>query len=96
MRRRLGISDHFLSALTQRGIVKKPSVIDVTVDPLNGCDDPVFDAALWSKVPREFADWTLESLVRNRVELEHFREYLHANYASNDLMAWMDIEAFRR
>ena len=96
VRRRLGISDEFLEALTKRGIVKQPSMIEVDVDPLNGCDDPVYDASLWERVPSEFREWKLETLVHNRIELEHFKQFLNENYASNDLMCWMDIEAFRR
>ena len=58
--------------------------------------DPVYDEGLLLKVPEEFRDWTLEKLVHNRMELEHFRQFLNDNYASSDLLCWMDIEAFKR
>ena len=59
-------------------------------------EDPVYDESLLEKIPKEFLDCTLEKLVHNRIELEHFRQFLADNYASMDLMCWMDIEAFKR
>ena len=58
--------------------------------------DPVYDEAILEKVPEEFKEWSLEKLVHNRLELEHFRQFLADNYASMDLLCWMDIEAFKR
>lgn len=58
--------------------------------------DPVYDDSLLDKIPEEFREYTLTNLVHNRIELEHFRRFLDSNYASMDLMCWMDIEAFRR
>ena len=60
-----------------------------------GYQDPVYDPSLLSRIPIEFKDYSLEKLVHNRIELEHFRQFLSENYASMDLMCWMDIEAFR-
>ena len=58
--------------------------------------DPVYDDTLLEKVAEEFKDWSIEKLVHNRIELEHIRQFLADNYASMDLMCWMDIEAFKR
>ena len=64
-------------------------------DPMAGYQDPVYDPSLLERIPNEFKDYSLEKLVHNRIELEHFRQFLSENYASMDLMCWMDIEAFR-
>ena len=63
---------------------------------MEGYHDPVYDEALIQNIPEQFKDYTLEKLVHNRIELEHFRNFLADNYASMDIMCWMDIEAFRR
>ena len=63
---------------------------------MEGYHDPVYDAALIKNIPEQFKDYTLEKLIHNRIELEHFRNFLADNYASMDIMCWMDIEAFRR
>lgn len=67
-----------------------------TPDVMEGYEDPVYDEALLDNIPEEFKDYTLEKLVHNRIELEHFRNFLAENYASMDIMCWMDIEAFKR
>ena len=61
-----------------------------------GYQDPIYDDSLLESIPEEFRDFSLEKLVHNRIELEHFRQFLAENYASMDLLCWMDIEAFRR
>ena len=63
---------------------------------MQGYEDPVYDEGLWERIPAEFREWTLDKLVHHRLELEHFKQFLAENYASMDLMCWMDIEAFRR
>uniref|UniRef100_A0A8D0GI61 Regulator of G protein signaling 22 n=1 Tax=Sphenodon punctatus TaxID=8508 RepID=A0A8D0GI61_SPHPU len=40
--------------------------------------------------------YSLNDLVRNRMELEQFRLFLEEHFASMDLMCWIDIEHFRR
>ena len=67
-----------------------------TPDMMEGYHDPVYEEALLQNIPEQFKDYTLEKLVHNRIELEHFRVFLADNYASMDIMCWMDIEAFRR
>ncbi len=57
--------------------------------------DPQYDKTLLDRVPADFRNFTLEKLVHNRFELDHFRQFLSDNFAAMDLMCWMDIEAFR-
>jgi len=42
------------------------------------------------------SEFTLQRIVHNRPELEHFRAFLSNNFASVDLSCWLDIEALRR
>ena len=63
---------------------------------MEGYQDPVYDASIMNDISEEFQDYTLEKLVHNRIELEHYRHFLADNYASMDLLCWMDIEAFKR
>ncbi|XP_032874766.1 regulator of G-protein signaling 22 [Amblyraja radiata] len=50
---------------------------------------------IWKLVPLEFRDYTFEGLLRNRLQLEHFQEFLKDNLAGMDLKCWLDIEAYR-
>jgi len=40
-------------------------------------------------------EFTLQRIVNNRPELEHFRAFLADNFAGDDLNCWLDIEAVR-
>ncbi|KAK6491497.1 regulator of G-protein signaling 22 isoform X1 [Huso huso] len=51
---------------------------------------------LWEQVPEEYRSYNLSNLLRHRLELEHFRNFLEEHFASMDLMCWLDIEQFRR
>ncbi|XP_053571891.1 regulator of G-protein signaling 22 [Bombina bombina] len=51
---------------------------------------------LWEQVPDEYKNFNLGTLIRHRMELEHFRKFLEDNFASMDLMCWIDLEQFRR
>ncbi|XP_041104672.1 regulator of G-protein signaling 22 isoform X5 [Polyodon spathula] len=51
---------------------------------------------LWEQVPEEYHNYNLSNLLRHRLELEHFRNFLEEHFASMDLMCWLDIEQFRR
>ena len=46
-----------------------------------GYADPVYDESLLEQIPEEFRDFSLEKLVHNAIELEHFRVFLAENYA---------------
>uniref|UniRef100_W5MU47 Regulator of G protein signaling 22 n=1 Tax=Lepisosteus oculatus TaxID=7918 RepID=W5MU47_LEPOC len=51
---------------------------------------------LWDLVPEDFRGYSLGTLLRRRLELEHFRTFLEEHFASMDLLCWLDIEQFRR
>ncbi|MGH0139612.1 UNVERIFIED_CONTAM: hypothetical protein FKN15_016978, partial [Acipenser sinensis] len=51
---------------------------------------------LWEQVSEEYRSYNLSNLLRHRLELEHFRNFLEEHFASMDLMCWLDIEQFRR
>ena len=53
---------------------KKPSVLADFEAEKKHEDD------LWAKVPEEFQTMTFDHLIRNRIELEHFRKFLEQNY----------------
>ncbi|XP_043832251.1 regulator of G-protein signaling 22 [Dromiciops gliroides] len=54
------------------------------------------ETQLWNKVPEEFRHLNFNYLVNNKLEFEHFRQFLASHSASMDLMCWTDIEQFRR
>ncbi|XP_048451578.1 regulator of G-protein signaling 22-like [Rhincodon typus] len=58
--------------------------------------DDVKGSNYWQIVPEEFCNYTLNSLIRNRLDLENFQVFLQENLAGMDLKCWMDIEYFRR
>uniref|UniRef100_A0A671MPS9 RGS domain-containing protein n=1 Tax=Sinocyclocheilus anshuiensis TaxID=1608454 RepID=A0A671MPS9_9TELE len=51
---------------------------------------------LWAKVPREFRGVRLDSLLRNRMELQHFLSFLEENSASLELQCWLDVEQLKK
>ncbi|XP_053323726.1 regulator of G-protein signaling 22 isoform X2 [Spea bombifrons] len=51
---------------------------------------------LWDLVPDEYKNYNLSTLIRHRMELEHFRKFLDYHFASMDLQCWIDLEQFRR
>ncbi|XP_053393937.1 regulator of G-protein signaling 22-like isoform X3 [Mercenaria mercenaria] len=93
VKRHLETKSKYVLNLQKSGLIKARVS---TPDVMEGYEDPVYDEALIENIPEEFKDYTLEKLVHNRIELEHFRNFLAENYASMDIMCWMDIEAFRR
>ncbi|XP_032324119.1 regulator of G-protein signaling 22 isoform X1 [Camelus ferus] len=50
----------------------------------------------WNNVPAEYKHFTFNDLLNNKLEFEHFRQFLEAHSSSMDLMCWTDIEQFRR
>ncbi|XP_074056707.1 regulator of G-protein signaling 22 isoform X2 [Macrotis lagotis] len=54
------------------------------------------ETQLWNKVPKEFKHLDFNYLINNKLEFEHFRQFLASHSASMDLMCWTDIEQFRR
>ncbi|KAM8966832.1 regulator of G-protein signaling 22 [Pelodytes ibericus] len=51
---------------------------------------------LWDQVPEEYKNYNFGTLIRHRMELEHFRTFLEDHFASMDLMCWIDLEQIRR
>ncbi|GFN79075.1 regulator of G-protein signaling 22 [Plakobranchus ocellatus] len=92
--RRLETKNTYILNLQKKGIIKeRPLTPD---DPMEGYVDPVYDESVLERIPERFRDWTLDKLLHNRIELEHFRLFLAENYAEVDLKCWMDIETWRR
>ncbi|KAL8596666.1 hypothetical protein ACOMHN_032608 [Nucella lapillus] len=84
----------YILNLQKSGLIKeRPSTPD---EPMDGYEDPVYDPGVWEGVPEEFREYSLEKLVHNRLELEHFKQFLAEKYADTDLKCWMDVEAWRR
>ncbi|XP_006859313.1 PREDICTED: regulator of G-protein signaling 22 [Chrysochloris asiatica] len=50
----------------------------------------------WENVPAEYRHFNFNDLLSNKLEFEHFRQFLEAHSSSLDLMCWTDIEQFRR
>ncbi|XP_068093826.1 regulator of G-protein signaling 22 isoform X2 [Hyperolius riggenbachi] len=50
----------------------------------------------WELVPEEYRNYNLGTLLRHRMELEHFRTFLEEHFASMDLLCWIDLEQLRR
>ncbi|XP_066538401.1 regulator of G-protein signaling 22 [Hoplias malabaricus] len=50
----------------------------------------------WAQVPLQFRRYRFGTLLRNRVELQHFLAFLEENFASTDLLCWLDIEQLKR
>ncbi|XP_026083720.1 regulator of G-protein signaling 22 isoform X3 [Carassius auratus] len=51
---------------------------------------------IWDKVPQEFRAVRLDSLLRNRMELQHFLSFLEENSASLELQCWLDVEQLKK
>ena len=56
-----------------------------------GYVDPVYDESILERIPEKFRDWTLDKLLHNRIELEHFRLFLAENYAEVDLKVGLTL-----
>ncbi|XP_064604416.1 regulator of G-protein signaling 22-like isoform X3 [Liolophura sinensis] len=94
VKRHLETKSKYVLNLRKRGLISERVL--TPEDPMEGYEDPVYDESLLEKIPEEFRDYSLDKLIHNRLELEQFRQFLNANYASMDLMCWMEIESFRR
>ncbi|XP_078317128.1 regulator of G-protein signaling 22-like isoform X5 [Crassostrea virginica] len=94
VKKHLETRSKYVLNLQRKGLIKQRVL--TPEDPMEGYEDPVYDETLLEKIPEEFRDFTLEKLVHNRIEVENFKLFLAENYASMDLLCWMDIEHFRR
>ncbi|XP_055142860.1 regulator of G-protein signaling 22 isoform X1 [Symphalangus syndactylus] len=50
----------------------------------------------WDNVPAEYKHFKFSDLLNNKLEFEHFHQFLETHSSSMDLMCWTDIEQFRR
>ncbi|ELW47425.1 Regulator of G-protein signaling 22, partial [Tupaia chinensis] len=86
-----------LQALHKDTFSKKAEVttceIGTYILPLPGISK---ETEYWSKVPEEYRQFNFYDLLNNKLEFEHFRQFLEAHAGSMDLMCWTDIEEFRR
>ncbi|XP_036293302.2 regulator of G-protein signaling 22 [Pipistrellus kuhlii] len=86
-----------LQALHKETFFKKaedvPSVIGLGISPPPAVSKPT---EKWSAVPAEYKNFNFNNLLNNRLEFEHFRQFLETYSASIDLSCWTDIEQFRR
>ncbi|XP_060077454.1 regulator of G-protein signaling 22-like [Ylistrum balloti] len=94
VKKHLETKSKYVLTLQKKGLIKERVI--TPDDPMEGYEDPVYDENLINNIPDEFKDHSLDKLVHNRIELEHFRNFLNENYASMDLLCWMEIEQFRR
>ncbi|XP_071807529.1 regulator of G-protein signaling 22-like isoform X2 [Asterias amurensis] len=86
-----------LKSLTRRGFIKERiATPDFLMDEDDEGKQEAYYQSLREKIPEEFRDFDFNKLIHNRMELDHFRQFLEDNYAITDLMCWMDIESFRR
>uniref|UniRef100_A0A2K5EZW2 Regulator of G protein signaling 22 n=1 Tax=Aotus nancymaae TaxID=37293 RepID=A0A2K5EZW2_AOTNA len=49
----------------------------------------------WDNVPAEYKHFKFSDLLNNKLEFEHFRQFLENHSSSMDLTCWTDIEQFR-
>ncbi|XP_060680003.1 regulator of G-protein signaling 22-like [Hemiscyllium ocellatum] len=48
----------------------------------------------WKFVPQQFKDYSFQTLLHNRLELDQFQTFLKENLADMDLNCWLDIEHY--
>ncbi|OWF36346.1 Regulator of G-protein signaling 22 [Mizuhopecten yessoensis] len=94
VKKHLETKSKYVLTLQKKGLIKERVI--TPDNPMDGYEDPVYDENLINNIPDEFKEQSLDKLVHNRIELEHFRNFLNENYASMDLLCWMEIEQFRR
>ncbi|XP_055476259.1 regulator of G-protein signaling 22 isoform X4 [Psammomys obesus] len=83
-----------LRALHKETVSKKAE--DTTATAMLSLSDISKQTEYWSNVPEEYKHFTFNDLLNNKLEFEHFRQFLESHSSSIDLMCWIDIEQFRR
>ncbi|XP_051791810.1 regulator of G-protein signaling 22 isoform X1 [Erpetoichthys calabaricus] len=84
-----------LQALRQKNTSLQKQVSS-TPEPSLSESPALSGRSLWGDVPEQFRNVNLNTLLRNRTELEHFSNFLPDGEPSMDLRCWMDIEQYRR
>ncbi|XP_019498066.1 PREDICTED: regulator of G-protein signaling 22 isoform X1 [Hipposideros armiger] len=86
-----------LQALHKETFSKKPE--DTTCEIGTGrspLPDVYKQTEYWNNVPAEYKHFNFNDLLNNKLEFEHFHQFLEAHSSSMDLMCWTDIEQLRR
>uniref|UniRef100_H2Z5E4 RGS domain-containing protein n=1 Tax=Ciona savignyi TaxID=51511 RepID=H2Z5E4_CIOSA len=91
--RNLNVAPRYLGFLQKKGIINEVNNITHFIKQES---IEKYEEDLWLNVPEEFRNFSFDELIRNRIELEFFRKFLEENFAKNDLLCWLDIEAFKR
>ncbi|KAL1767919.1 regulator of G-protein signaling 22 isoform X1 [Sigmodon hispidus] len=91
-------STHFrkLHALHKETLSKKVEDTAESLTAIPSLADVSKHTEYWSNVPEEYKHFTFNDLLNNKLEFEHFRQFLESHSSSIDLMCWIDIEQFRR
>ncbi|XP_070078507.1 regulator of G-protein signaling 22 isoform X4 [Equus caballus] len=92
-------SPHFrkLQALHKETFSRKAEDTTCEIGPgISPLHDASKQTEYWNNVPEEYKHFNFNDLLKNKLEFEHFRQFLEAHSSSMDLMCWIDIEQFRR
>ncbi|XP_007933073.2 regulator of G-protein signaling 22, partial [Orycteropus afer afer] len=86
-----------LQALHKETFSKKAgdttSEVGIGISPL---PDVCKQTEYWNNVPAEYRHFHFNDLLNNKLEFEHFCQFLEAHSSSMDLKCWTDIEQFQR
>ncbi|XP_029418631.1 regulator of G-protein signaling 22 isoform X3 [Nannospalax galili] len=85
-----------LQALHKETIFKKTEDTTGTGTGILSLSDVSKQTEYWNNVPEEYKQFSFNDLLNNKLEFEHFRQFLESHSSSIDLMCWTDIEQFRR
>ncbi|XP_038936082.1 regulator of G-protein signaling 22 isoform X3 [Rattus norvegicus] len=85
-----------LHALHKEAVSKKAEDTAGSVTAALSLSDISKQTEYWLNVPEEYKYFTFNDLLNNKLEFEHFRQFLESHSSSIDLMCWIDIEQFRR
>ncbi|KAL6058118.1 hypothetical protein STEG23_038263, partial [Scotinomys teguina] len=85
-----------LQALHKETVFEKAEDVAGSVASMPSLAEVSKQTEYWSRVPEEYKHFTFNDLLNNKLEFEHFRQFLESHSASIDLMCWIDIEQFRR
>uniref|UniRef100_H0UXV6 Regulator of G-protein signaling 22 n=1 Tax=Cavia porcellus TaxID=10141 RepID=H0UXV6_CAVPO len=84
-----------LQALYKESFPKKDATDEIGTGLLS-LPDISKQTEYWNNVPEEYKHFSFNDLLNNKLEFEHFRQFLGVHSSSMDLMCWIDIEQFRR
>ncbi|XP_040586347.1 regulator of G-protein signaling 22 isoform X2 [Mesocricetus auratus] len=85
-----------LHALHKETVSKKAEDTTGSVTSVLSLSEVSKQTEYWNNVPEEYKHFTFNDLLNNKLEFEHFRQFLESHSSSIDLSCWIDIEQFRR